>query len=52
MAILRMSSENTFEGKSYLEYNGYGGVRRIFKNLWFAKKVGNKLDDVKLVMGK
>lgn len=49
MAILKMRSENTKEGKEYLEYNGYGNVKRISKNLWFVSKIGNKLDDVKII---
>ena len=46
MKIVKTWCENTEEGKDYLEYNGYQPIRRLTKDLWLVKKIGNKLDDV------
>lgn len=46
MKIVKTWCENTKEGLSYLEYNGYKPICRISKTLWIVCCVGNKLDDV------
>ena len=35
--------------KRQLEYNGYQPIRRLTKDLWLVKKIGNKLDDVEII---
>lgn len=49
MAIIKMWCESTKEGKEYLEFNGYKGAKRIGKRFWFVSRIGNKLDDVKII---
>lgn len=49
MKIVKTWCENTEEGKDYLGYNGYQPIRRLTKDLWLVKKIGNKLDDVEII---
>lgn len=49
MKIVKTWCENTEEGQDYLEYNGYQPIRRLTKDLWLVKKIGNKLDDVEII---
>ena len=46
---IRDRCENTKEGTEYLAFNGYKPICRLSKNLWLVLKIGNKLDDVKIV---
>ena len=49
MKIVKTWCENTKEGKDYLKYNGYQPIYRLTKDLWLVKRIGNKLDDVKIM---
>lgn len=49
MKLIRTWCENTKEGREYLKFNGYSLVCRLSKSLWLVAKIGNKLDDVKIV---
>lgn len=37
------------EVKDYLEYNMYEEVRHLFGKLYFCKKIGHCLEDVKIL---
>ena len=46
--IVKTCSETENEGVRYLEYNGYGKVKRISgTDLYICSRIGNKLSDVK-----
>lgn len=49
MNLVKTWCENTTEGKTYLEYNGYAPICRISSSLWLVGKIGNKLDDVEVI---
>lgn len=50
MRIVKTWCENKQEGMSYLDYNGYKPICRLTKTLWLVKKIGNKLDDVTVII--
>lgn len=49
MKLIRTWCEDTKEGMEYLAFNGYSPIFRLSKSLWLVAKIGNKLDDVKIV---
>lgn len=49
MKVVRTWCENTKEGMEYLAFNGYKPICRLSKNLWLVSKIGNELDDVKII---
>lgn len=49
MNLVKTWCENTKEGMEYLAFNGYSPICRVTKTLWLTRKIGNKLDDVKIV---
>ncbi len=49
MKIVKMWCETTKEGKEYLKFNGYKGIKRIGKKLWLVTEIGNELNDVKII---
>lgn len=49
MKLIRTWCEDTKEGMEYLAFNGYSPICRLLKNLWLVEKIGNKLDDVKII---
>lgn len=52
MILLKLWCENTMEGKEYLTFNGYSPICRISKKIWLVKRIGKKLDDVKIITKK
>nr|DAU92173.1 MAG TPA: hypothetical protein [Bacteriophage sp.] len=50
MKLIRTWCEDTKEGMEYLAFNGYSPIRRLSNSLWLVAKIGNKLDDVKIVI--
>ena len=49
MKLIRTWCEDTKEGMEYLAFNGYSPIFRLSKSLWLVAKIGNKLDDVKII---
>ena len=49
MRIIKTWCENAKEGRGYLKYNGYKPICRLTKNLWLVKRIGNKMNDIKIV---
>lgn len=49
MRLVKLTCENTEEGRSYLAFNGYDPITRLTKTIWMVKRIGNKLDDVRVV---
>lgn len=49
MKVIKMWCENTKEGMEYLAFNGYKPICRLSKNLWLVSKIGDELDDVKII---
>ena len=50
MEIVKTWCENTKEGMDYLEFNGYKPIKRLTKKLWLVATIGNKLDDVIILL--
>lgn len=51
MRIVKTWCENTKEGEDYLKYNGYIEAKRILNTEYYiCKTLGNKLDDVKIIL--
>lgn len=51
MFIVQTWHESTKETELYLEFNGYGKVRRIAKtDYYFCTEKGNDLADVKVIL--
>lgn len=50
MRIIKTWCESTKEGIDYLEFNKYNPICRLSDRLWLVRTIGNKLDDVKVVL--
>lgn len=50
MRIIETWCESTKEGFAYLDFNGYKPICRLTKRYWLVSKIGNTLNDVKVVM--
>jgi hypothetical protein len=50
MRIVKTWCENTEEGMTYLEFNGYKPICRLSNNLWLVGKIGTVLDDVVIAL--
>lgn len=49
--VVKTWCENTIEGISYLQFNGYGNVRRIpCTDYYICTEIGCSLEDVKVVL--